>query len=94
MPVGCSGPAASAAASERARQPSAAGTRAVASRDLIGQAKGILMERYTISDERAFLTLRRISQDTNRKLHDIADELVRTRTLVGCRGLPPAGPPA
>jgi hypothetical protein len=67
---------------------------AVRSRDLIGQAKGILMERYTISDERAFLTLRRISQDTNRKLHDIADELVRTRTLAGCQGVPPAGPPA
>jgi AmiR/NasT family two-component response regulator len=28
---------------------------AVASRDLIGQAKGILMERYKISPERAFL---------------------------------------
>ena len=45
------------------------------------------MERYRISDERAFLTLTRISQNTNRKLHDIADELVRTRVLAGHQGL-------
>ena len=60
---------------------------AVRNRDLIGQAKGILMERYRISDERAFLTLTRISQNTNRKLHDIADELVSTRVLAGHQGL-------
>ena len=64
---------------------------AALSRDLIGQAKGILMERYTISGERAFLALTRTSQDTNRKLHDIADELVRTRTLAGHQALPRSG---
>jgi GAF domain-containing protein len=57
--------------------------KAVVSRDLIGQAKGILMERYNISGERAFLVLTRISQDTNRKLYDIATELVRQRTVPG-----------
>jgi hypothetical protein len=57
--------------------------KAVVSRDLIGQAKGILMERYNISPERAFLVLTRISQDNNRKLHDIATELVRERTVPG-----------
>lgn len=61
----------------------------VRSRDLIGQAKGILMERYTIDGERAFQILIRVSQNTNRKLHDIAEELVRTRTLAGRQGLPP-----
>ncbi|HLM22473.1 MAG TPA: GAF and ANTAR domain-containing protein, partial [Propionibacteriaceae bacterium] len=57
--------------------------KAVASRDLIGQAKGILMERYKISPERAFLVLTGISQASNRKLHDIAAELVRHGTVPG-----------
>ena len=51
--------------------------QAVVSRDLIGQAKGILMERYKISPERAFLVLTRVSQNSNRKLNEIANELVR-----------------
>jgi transcriptional regulator with GAF, ATPase, and Fis domain len=61
---------------------------AVASRDLIGQAKGILMERYKISPERAFLVLTRVSQNTNRKLHDIATELVRYGTVPGIPARP------
>lgn len=55
--------------------------RALASRDLIGQAKGILIERYKISGERAFLVLTRVSQQSNRKLYEIAEELVRTGTI-------------
>lgn len=62
--------------------------QALISRDLIGQAKGILMERYRISGERAFLLLTRTSQNSNRKLHDIADELVRHGTISG-----PVAPP-
>jgi GAF domain-containing protein len=65
--------------------------KAVASRDLIGQAKGILMERYKISPERAFLVLTGISQATNRKLHDIAAELVRHRTVPGIPAPQPPG---
>jgi GAF domain-containing protein len=65
--------------------------QAVASRDLIGQAKGILMERYKISPERAFLVLTRISQGSNRKLHDIATELVRHGTVPGIPAPPAAG---
>ena len=61
---------------------------AVASRDLIGQAKGILMERYKISPERAFLVLTRVSQNTNRKLHEIATELVRYGTVPGIPARP------
>jgi transcriptional regulator with GAF, ATPase, and Fis domain len=57
--------------------------QAVDSRDLIGQAKGILMERYKITPERAFLVLTRASQKSNRKLHDIATELVRHGTVPG-----------
>jgi len=63
--------------------------QAVASRDLIGQAKGILMERYKISPERAFLVLTRVSQKSNRKIHDIANELVRYGTVPGIPA-PPA----
>ena len=62
--------------------------QALISRDLIGQAKGILMERYKISGERAFLLLTRVSQSSNRKLHDIAAELVEHGTLTGA-GAPP-----
>ena len=56
---------------------------AVVSRDLIGQAKGILMERYKITGERAFLVLTRVSQTSNRKLHEVAVELVDQGTISG-----------
>jgi AmiR/NasT family two-component response regulator len=45
---------------------------AVEHRDVIGQAKGILMERHGIGAEDAFQRLVKISQDTNTKLHEIA----------------------
>jgi ANTAR domain/GAF domain len=64
-------------------------TQALISRDVIGQAKGILMERYKISSERAFLLLTRVSQTSNRKLHDVADELVRRGTITGVGAPPP-----
>ena len=46
--------------------------RAVDSRDVIGQAKGVLMERFGIDDDAAFQMLIRSSQDTNMKLADVA----------------------
>jgi hypothetical protein len=46
--------------------------RAVDSRDLIGQAKGILMERFGVGDEAAFQMLVKSSQDTNMKLTAVA----------------------
>lgn len=55
--------------------------RAVASRDLIGQAKGMLMERYAIDDRAAFRVLARVSQTSNRPLRAVAEELVTTRRL-------------
>jgi len=54
---------------------------AVDARHLIGLAQGILMERYSISSEKAFAVLRRYSQNHNRKLHDIAASLVSTGEL-------------
>lgn len=54
---------------------------ALTHRDVIGQAKGILMERYQISADQAFGVLLRLSQSTNRKLHEIAEELAQTRQV-------------
>jgi transcriptional regulator with GAF, ATPase, and Fis domain len=55
--------------------------RAVSTRDLIGQAKGILMERFRITDHQAFLLLVRASMAVNAKLTVIAEELVRSGQL-------------
>ena len=49
--------------------------RAVDSRDLIGRAKGILMERFGVGDEAAFQMLVKSSQDTNMKLTAVAQWL-------------------
>jgi GAF domain-containing protein len=55
--------------------------RAIDARKLVGQAMGILMERYDIDADRAFAVLRRYSQDSNTKLRDVAQELIDTRAL-------------
>jgi hypothetical protein len=55
--------------------------RALAGRDVIGQAKGILMERYGLSDGQAFDLLIAASQHPNPKLHDIAADLAATGAL-------------
>ncbi|WP_236808825.1 ANTAR domain-containing protein [Amycolatopsis albispora] len=49
---------------------------AVEARDVIGQAKGILMARQGLTADEAFDLLRRTSQDVNVKLADIAAALV------------------
>jgi len=49
--------------------------RALASRDVIGQAKGILMERFKITADEAFDKLRLASQHANRKVTALAEEL-------------------
>jgi DNA-binding response OmpR family regulator len=46
-----------------------------------GTAVGIVMSRYELDPERAFKVLVRTSQQSNRKLHDIAAEVVRTGAL-------------
>ncbi|MDT5065854.1 MAG: hypothetical protein QOK02_2009 [Mycobacterium sp.] len=52
---------------------------ALSTRDRIGQAKGIIMERYGIDDVRAFAMLRQLSQDGNVKLADVAQRVIDTR---------------
>lgn len=49
---------------------------ALASRDVIGQAKGMLMERFDIDAVQAFELLKRVSQDSNTPLAQVALELV------------------
>lgn len=55
----------------------------VVNRTVIGQAEGILMERYALSPEQAFAMLVRVSQAENRRLGLIAEELVATRQTPG-----------
>lgn len=47
-------------------------------RTVIGQATGIVMERYKLGPEAAFAVLRRVSSQSNRKVIDISEELVAT----------------
>jgi GAF domain-containing protein len=54
---------------------------AMASRAVIEQAKGILMERLKVTEDGAFTLLSRASQRTNTKLRDIAEQLVLTGAL-------------
>jgi transcriptional regulator with GAF, ATPase, and Fis domain len=51
--------------------------RALASRDIIGQAKGMIMERYGVDAVQAFDMLRKLSQDSNVPVAQIAADLVR-----------------
>jgi len=56
--------------------------QALQSRDVIGQAKGILMERRGISADEAFDVLRRASQSLNIKLTTVAQTLVDRRAEI------------
>lgn len=53
---------------------------ALSSRDLIGQAKGMIMERYNVDAVRAFDMLRQLSQSSNVKLVDVAKQVIDTRS--------------
>jgi transcriptional regulator with GAF, ATPase, and Fis domain len=55
--------------------------KALSSRDTIGQAKGMIMERYGVDAVQAFAVLRKLSQDANVPLVQIATELVKTSQL-------------
>ncbi|WP_133977729.1 GAF and ANTAR domain-containing protein [Kribbella voronezhensis] len=59
--------------------------QAIDARKLVGQAMGILMERFDLDGDRAFEVLRRYSQDNNVKLRDVAQYLVETRQLPTAR---------
>ncbi len=56
---------------------------ALHSRDVIGQAKGVLMERGRISAAAAFERLQSMSREANRPLRDIASEIAGTGAIPG-----------
>jgi GAF domain-containing protein len=49
---------------------------AVSTRDVIGQAKGILMERHKLTADEAFRLLVRASQESHIKLRDVAERVI------------------
>ena len=59
---------------------------AVRSRTIIGQAVGIVMERYGLNDERAFAFLKRMSSHRNVKLRLVAQELIAATNPTGEQG--------
>lgn len=66
--------------------------QALLSRDVIGQAKGLLMASSGLTSDQAFDMLRRASQRTNIKLHDIAADMVdaaNARAALGGEGAEP-----
>ena len=54
---------------------------ALGNRDIIGQAKGLLMERHRITADAAFGVLSRVSQAENMKLAEVARRFVETGEL-------------
>jgi GAF domain-containing protein len=56
---------------------------ALASRDIIGQAKGMLMERFKIDAVQAFELLKRLSQSSNTPLAGVARQLVEAEQRGG-----------
>lgn len=61
---------------------------ALSSREVIGQAQGILMERERITADQAFQLLRRSSQHLNRKLRAVAQDIVDTGAIAPGPGAP------
>jgi transcriptional regulator with GAF, ATPase, and Fis domain len=58
---------------------------AVLNRTNIGQAEGILMERYGLTAHQAFSMLVRVSQAENRRVAVIAEDLIATRRTPGVK---------
>ena len=54
---------------------------ALKTRERIGQATGVLMERCKVRGDEAFLMPVAVSQHLHRRLRDVADELARPREL-------------
>lgn len=54
---------------------------ALGGRTVIGQATGILMERFDLEPDRAFSVLSRMSQQNNVKIRELAKQIVTTRKL-------------
>jgi hypothetical protein len=56
---------------------------ALHTRTVIGQAVGILMERYGLEDQQAFAFMTRLSSTQHKKLRQLAEEIVTDRSVEG-----------
>lgn len=65
-------------------------SRALTTRQRIGQATGILSEWHNITTDQAFVLLSRSSQKYNIKLRDLADQLITSEDSNRRRTTPPA----
>lgn len=54
--------------------------RALQSRVVIEQAKGVLAERYEIGVDEAFELLRRAARSSRRRIHHVASDVLASRT--------------
>lgn len=54
---------------------------AIESRGVVGQAQGILMQRFGIGDEQAMTILRRYAGHLEQQLRDVAESVIRERDL-------------
>jgi response regulator NasT len=57
-------------------------------RAITERAKGILMERHDVDEAVAFNMLRDEARRTNSKIIDVADAVVRSRSMLPARGKP------
>src|SRR3954447_16122239 len=67
---------------------------ALESREVIDQAKGVLIERYKLTPDQAFQLLAQASMSADRKVRDIAADLVHTGELPGAQPRSNGGRPA
>jgi AmiR/NasT family two-component response regulator len=54
---------------------------AIHTRTVIGQATGILIERYTLLPDQAFQMIAKLSQDMNKKLSAVAEMVIESTTI-------------
>jgi hypothetical protein len=70
-------------------------TTALSTRDVIGQAKGVLMERHGLDADEAFAALAKLSQTRHLKLAEVAANVAassRRRTIAAGAAEPPSPP--
>ena len=65
--------------------------QAMRSRQVIGEATGMLRERFDLSSDRAFDVLKRLSSQQNVKLFHVAQHVVDTGRLPGAPAVPTSG---
>lgn len=59
---------------------------AVQARDVIGQAKGRISERFGLDDKQAFALLRRLSQEQHLRLRVVAQQVLTGELLIAQQG--------